>query len=1041
MRGFWPLFLSIGVVVSLFAVALTIPATSQAGNGNLTDLIQYAVPTTQAVVPPQDNGTIPVGTWNTSYIDRYSTNVSVVVFYPATKAGDSAPKNKTEAPYPFLDFMHGHLFYPPYTYYVSWGEHYASLGYVVAMPNFQAYDGLLTSNHGEMANSTLDLITAMAKKNATSGGFLQGMVNVNNTALTGHSLGAKIAVLAEEDEASRGLKNVRAVETLAFANANAPSTFFNLSSIHVPVQLQTGTLDAVAYPSQNSQVVYNGLGTPPKQFVNITGGNHYHYADEDPSFGELGDNTSTITRAAQLTLGEKYATAFFNYYLKGETQYWTYLYGADAKSDLKSGAIAWNEFANIPPSPLPTKPLNLKSLPGGSQVALSWTAPPGNPAIPITNYKVYRGSASGTETFLKQIGNLTSYNDTGLASCKVYYYNVTAVNSYGEGPSSNETSATTLCTVSFVENGLPSGTHWSVKLGTSTNSSTSNTITFPEPNGAYAYTIGNVGGYTATPSSGNLTVSGANVNQTILFTTNGTAVYQLSFDEMGLPSGTSWSATVNGSTTSSTTSSVLFNEPNGAYSYTVQSTSLYTANPSSGIAHVSGANVAVHVNFTSTATILVSVAVTPGTASLDPGGTQPFTATSTCSTTCPSNVTYLWALTRSSIGTLSSSSGSQVTFTAGDASGSAGLFVNATLGSTTVQSLPAKITVTASASSLVSVSVDPATAALGPGLTQPFSAVPACTSTCPSGIAYSWSLTNSLVGAISGSTGPSVTFTAGSTSGTAGLFVNATLNGVTVQSTAGQITVSVSTLESVAVTPTSANLGAGGTQTFTATPDCTATCPSGTTYSWALTNGALGALSATAGASVTFTAGTTSGSVGLFLNATLNGVTKPAPETTISVTGTSYSTVLSGVSISPRVISLSAGASEVFSASPACTNDSISAPCPSGIVYTWTLNSTDGSMSGMTGASATFTAGNSGGVIQLTVTATLDGVAMSDATTITITAPSTSASSGSTNLLLWGCIIAVVAAVAVVTAVFLLMRKTPGQPSPQPSFQEPPPPQ
>jgi len=63
--------------------------------------------------------------------------------------------------------------------------------------------------------------------------------------------------------------------------------------------------------------------------------------------------------------------------------------------------------------------------------------------------------------------------------------------------------------VTFTESGLPSGTTWSVKLNGVTKSSTGPSIVFTEPNGTFSYTVGHVAGYTASPSSGSVTVSGA----------------------------------------------------------------------------------------------------------------------------------------------------------------------------------------------------------------------------------------------------------------------------------------------------------------------------------------------------------------------------------------------------------------------------------------------------------------------------------------------------------------------------------------------------
>ncbi|GAB6944108.1 hypothetical protein [Vulcanisaeta sp. JCM 14467] len=71
--------------------------------------------------------------------------------------------------------------------------------------------------------------------------------------------------------------------------------------------------------------------------------------------------------------------------------------------------------------------------------------------------------------------------------------------------------------VTFIEQGLPSGTAWSVTLNGVTKTSTTNEVTFEVPAGTFSYTVGSVPGYTASPSSGSVTVTNSNVTQTISF--------------------------------------------------------------------------------------------------------------------------------------------------------------------------------------------------------------------------------------------------------------------------------------------------------------------------------------------------------------------------------------------------------------------------------------------------------------------------------------------------------------------------------------------
>ena len=71
--------------------------------------------------------------------------------------------------------------------------------------------------------------------------------------------------------------------------------------------------------------------------------------------------------------------------------------------------------------------------------------------------------------------------------------------------------------VNFTESGLPSGTSWSVILNGQSQPSSLKAIFFSEPNGSYAYTVGGVSGYSASPSSGNVVVNGSVVRVAISF--------------------------------------------------------------------------------------------------------------------------------------------------------------------------------------------------------------------------------------------------------------------------------------------------------------------------------------------------------------------------------------------------------------------------------------------------------------------------------------------------------------------------------------------
>ncbi len=130
----------------------------------------------------------------------------------------------------------------------------------------------------------------------------------------------------------------------------------------------------------------------------------------------------------------------------------------------------------------PGAPTALTATPGGGQVQLNWTAPSSNGGVNITSYKVYRGTTSGSETLLtgggcSGLSNVLTCTDTGLTNGQTYFYKVAAVNAIGEGPQSNEASATpTSCTAGQLlgNPGFETGTAapWSATSGVISKNST-----------------------------------------------------------------------------------------------------------------------------------------------------------------------------------------------------------------------------------------------------------------------------------------------------------------------------------------------------------------------------------------------------------------------------------------------------------------------------------------------------------------------------------------------------------------------------------------
>jgi fibronectin type 3 domain-containing protein len=108
----------------------------------------------------------------------------------------------------------------------------------------------------------------------------------------------------------------------------------------------------------------------------------------------------------------------------------------------------------------------LSATPGSGQVSLTWTAVSG-----ASTYRVHRATVSGGPyTTIQSNLTGTSFTDTGLTSGTTYFYVVTATNFVGEGPNSNEASATPVAapvTVTLTSVAAQDG--WVLESGENTN--------------------------------------------------------------------------------------------------------------------------------------------------------------------------------------------------------------------------------------------------------------------------------------------------------------------------------------------------------------------------------------------------------------------------------------------------------------------------------------------------------------------------------------------------------------------------------------------
>jgi hypothetical protein len=153
-----------------------------------------------------------------------------------------------------------------------------------------------------------------------------------------------------------------------------------------------------------------------------------------------------------------------------------------------------------------------------------------------------------------------------------------------------------LYTVKFSENGLLSGTEWSVDLGNFMKSSVSQSIVFEVANGTYSCSIGGPPGFSNSLSLSNLSVQGADLSIPVTFS----KVYSVTFQESGLTEGTRWKVILANETQSSANSSITFHLLNGTYFYSVPKVVGTLLANSSGKITLDGQNVKIFINFQET---------------------------------------------------------------------------------------------------------------------------------------------------------------------------------------------------------------------------------------------------------------------------------------------------------------------------------------------------------------------------------------------------------------------------------------------------------
>src|SRR5262249_12478695 len=108
-----------------------------------------------------------------------------------------------------------------------------------------------------------------------------------------------------------------------------------------------------------------------------------------------------------------------------------YYYRVSAINALGEGSLSNERSAT--PATGPGAATLTSTTAGNANVALAWSAPTSDGGSALTGYRIYRGTATGTETLLTTVGTATTWTDSTAANGTTYFYKVSAVNAVGEG--------------------------------------------------------------------------------------------------------------------------------------------------------------------------------------------------------------------------------------------------------------------------------------------------------------------------------------------------------------------------------------------------------------------------------------------------------------------------------------------------------------------------------------------------------------------------------------------------------------------------------
>jgi dienelactone hydrolase len=353
-------------------------------------------------------------------------DLEVDVYYPSEdQCGET-----TSSPYPAVVFAHGFSMFglsDGAAENADNGAHLASWGYITAIPQ-------LPDDAQERLAAVQDVLAYLESANNTPGSFVYGRIDLDRLAAAGHSLGGTTALaLAAEDSRPKAIVALDPVYHAHDESGQSEEQVWDPAVEAPDVDVPTAILGA---PSQECNSdgdyaeIYPLVGSVHKASFLVVGGSHCDFADPGSSF--CGFLCGVSADPARTELAQKYMTAWFNYYLNLDPDYYTYIYGDEADADIAADRIERD---------VSTAPRNLAAEGQEEEIVLNWDLY--DHAI-VAGYNIYRSAESGSylDYPCAQVGPVSFYVDHDVVAGQRYFYTLRSRDPAGnEHQASDEVSA------------------------------------------------------------------------------------------------------------------------------------------------------------------------------------------------------------------------------------------------------------------------------------------------------------------------------------------------------------------------------------------------------------------------------------------------------------------------------------------------------------------------------------------------------------------------------------------------------------------------